>query len=169
MVNYRRNFVEGGCYFFTVTLRDRRSAMLTDEIDCLRQCLRDMRKKAPTKIDAVFVLPDHLHMVITLPEGDADYPQRLRYFKSQFTRMLKKLGYCLEKDRRGEHNLWQRRFWEHTIKDEADYKYHVDYIHYNPVKHKLAKRVKDWPYSSFHQYVNDGLLPIDWGCVNASP
>jgi putative transposase len=113
-------------------------------------------------IDAIVILPDHLHAIWTLPDGDADYSGRWRAIKSRFTRELRASGIPLTCDDRGEYRLWQRRFWEHTIRDDNDFNRHVDYIHWNPVKHGLTFRVADWPYSSFHRYTRLGLLPEDW-------
>jgi putative transposase len=109
------------------------------------------------------VLPDHLHIIATLPDTDADFPGRWRRFKSLFTRLVVKHGGAGAQYRRGEYALWQPRYWEHTIRDEADWTRHVDYIHFNPVKHKLVSQVDAWPYSSFHHYVRHGALPSDWG------
>ena len=107
------------------------------------------------------MLPDHLHTVWTLPEGDADYSGRWRAIKSHFTRSLRSAGLSLIRDDRGEYRLWQRRFWEHTIRDDDDYRHHIDYCHWNPVKHGLVARLSDWPYSSYHHYVRRGSLPRD--------
>ena len=153
MVNYRRCYVAGGTYFFTVNVLDRRSSVLVDHIDELRQAFRVMQAKKPVVIDAIVVLPEHLHTVMTLPEHDSDYPGRWRMVKSVFTRLLKKKGLELVKDQRGEHRLWQKRYWEHTIRDERDYRHHIDYLYNNPVKHGLVKQAKDWPYSSSHRHL----------------
>jgi putative transposase len=109
------------------------------------------------------VLPDHVHTIMTLPPRDADFPGRWRRIKGLFTRTAVAAGATAARNRKGEYSLWQRRFWEHTIRDEEDFARHVDYIHFNPVKHGLVRRVRDWPYSSFHRYVRSGLLPADWG------
>ncbi len=163
MVRYRRNFLPGGTYFFTVTVRDRRSAVLTDHISALRAAFRITRSERPFAIDAIAVLPDHLHTVITLLADDADFSGRWRRIKSLFTSQVVKGGVAVERDLRGEYVLWQRRFWEHTIRGDRNLERHVDYIHYNPVKHGLVTRVRDWPFSSFHQFVRRGVLPKDWG------
>jgi len=163
MVLYRRNRVAGGTYFFTVTLRDRSSDMLIRHIDLLRGAFRSVRAERGFTIDAIVILPDHLHAIWTLPEGDADYSGRWRAIKSRFTRELPASDAALTCDDRGEYRLWQRRFWEHTIRDDRDYEHHVNYIHWNPVKHGWAQRVIDWPYSSFHRYLRLGLLCRDWG------
>jgi putative transposase len=162
MVNYRRNLVPGGTYFFTVTLHDRSSALLTELIDLLRAAFRAGQLKQTFHVDAIVILPEHLHTIWTLPEGDADYPARWKAIKSAFTQAVVKSGVVLERNEKGEYELWQRRYWEHTITDENDFRRHVDYIHYNPVKHGWAKQVSDWPYSSFHRYVRHGILPPDW-------
>ena len=110
-------------------------------------------------------MPDHLHTIWTLPENDADYSSRWRAIKSRFTRRLRTQGAPLQANSKGEYALWQRRYWEHTIRDEDDLQKHVDYIHYNPVKHGLVNRVTDWPYSSFHRYVRRGWLSQDWATL----
>jgi putative transposase len=107
-------------------------------------------------------LPDHLHAVWTLPPGDDDYAGRWRSVKSRFTRSLIKVGVALTRNAKGEYDLWQRRYWEHTIRDEADMTRHVDYIHFNPVKHGWANCVQEWPHSTFHRFVQRGLRPQDW-------
>jgi putative transposase len=162
MVRYRRNLVPGGTFFFTVTLADRRSSLLVDNIESLREAFRATRKERPFEIDAIVILPEHLHVLMSLPEGDADFPGRWRRIKSVFTRHVVALGVPAARNHRGEYHLWQRRFWEHTIRDETDFARHVDYIHYNPVKHGWVMRVGDWPHSSFHRYVRSGVLPEDW-------
>lgn len=162
MVRYRRNFVASGTYFFTVTLADRRSHALIDYIDALRAAMRGTQRDHPFTVEAMVVLPDHLHMVMKLPADDADYTNRWRLMKRRFTDALVKADVPVLRRPNGEHALWQRRFWEHTIRDERDFQRHVDYIHFNPIKHGLVTRVRDWPHSSFHRYVKKGLLPEDW-------
>ena len=163
MVNYRRNFVQGGTYFFTVTLADRRSTMLVERIELLRKAFAVTRKERPFEIDAIVVLPDHLHAILTLPERNADFSGRWRRIKGHFSKGLLDAGQRLKRSANGDLALWQRRFWEHTVRNEQDLERHVDYIHFNPVKHGLVARVRDWEHSSFHQYVRDGVLPDDWG------
>jgi len=162
MVRFRRNFIAGGTFFFTVTLIDRNSRALMDNIDALRTAMRETQRSRPFAVDAVAVLPDHLHIVMTLPEGDADYPNRWRLIKRRFTDGVMKSGAAVARHQNGEPALWQRRYWEHTIRNEIDFERHVDYIHFNPVKHGLVGHVHDWPHSSFHRYVQEGLLPEDW-------
>ena len=162
MVRYRRNFLAGGTFFFTATLAYRNARVLIDHIDALRSAFRATRQAHPFTLDAIVVLPDHLHIVMTLPDGDADYSNRLRLIKRRFTAAVAQARVPIARHRNGEYALWQRRFWEHTIRDENDFARHVDYIHFNLVKHGLVARVRDWPHSSFHQYVRRGLLPEDW-------
>jgi putative transposase len=169
MVRYRRNFVRGGTYFFTVTLRDRRSFVLVEHIAELRAAFRRCRRLHAFEIEAIVILPDHLHAIMTLPPGDADFSGRWRLIKGSFTAEVISGGVSAARDHRGEYALWQRRFWEHTIRDDEDFERHVDYVHINPVKHGLVASVREWPYSSFHQYVRRGLLPNDWaGVIEAS-
>ena len=163
MVIYRRNRVAGGTYFFTVTLRNRKSSVLVDWIDDFRDCVRDVLREKPFQIDAWVVLPEHLHAIWTLPTDDDNYSERWKLIKGRFTRRLLKAGLPIKKNQRGEYDLWQGRFWEHTIRDETDFAHHVDYIHYNPVKHNWVERVRDWPYSTFHRYVEAGIYPANWG------
>jgi putative transposase len=162
MVFYRRNLVPGGTYFFTVTLADRRADWLIRDIQCVREAFRLARRKWPFEIDAVVVLPDHLHCIWTLPPDDVNYAHRWRLIKARFSRALLDAGRPIRRNAKGEYNVWQRRFWEHTVRDERDLQAHMDYIHYNPVKHGLVTHVSDWPYSSFHRFVRLGWLSADW-------
>ena len=170
MPNYRRAFVPGGCWFFTVNLLERRKTLLVDHIDALRAAVATTRERYPFVIDAVVVLPDHIHAVWTLPPGDADFSLRWRLIKQRFARGLPKHERISAVRRaRHERGIWQRRFWEHLIRDEADYARHVEYCYINPVKHGLVSRVRDWPHSSFHRDVRAAIIPQDWaGDVNAS-
>jgi putative transposase len=159
VVQCRRNYVPGGAFFFTVALRDRRATTLVNNIGALRAAMWRTLRQRPFVIDAMVVLPDHIHTVWTLPSCDVDYAGRWRLLKSCFTQALTKAGAGLLRNARGECDLWQRRYWEHTIRGVADLARHVDYIHFNPVKHRLVERVGDWPYSTFHRYVRGGLYP----------
>ncbi len=163
MTSYRRNFIPGASYFFTVNLADRRSRLLTQNIDLLRNAFRDVKVAHPFTVEATVVLPDHLHALWTLPEGDADFATRWRLIKASFSRGLPG-GEGVSKSRagRGERGIWQRRYWEHTLRDERDFERHVDYIHFNPVKHGHVSRVSDWPHSTFHRMVRLGIYPQDW-------
>lgn len=164
MTNYRRTHVPGATWFFTVNLADRRSRLLVDRIDDLRQALRYVQTRHPFRIDAMVVLPDHLHAIWTLPPGDDNYPLRWRLLKTWFSRHIphgeRRSASRVDK---GERGIWQRRYWERLIRDETDLRSHIDYIHFNPVKHGHVLRAADWPYSTFHRYVAEGILPADWG------
>ena len=162
MVGYRRNFVRGGTYFFTVTLADRQSTILVDHVVSLRAAFRRARSERPFAVDAIVVLPEHLHAILTLPPTDSDFPGRWRRIKGHFSTSIINSGAPIARQVNGDLALWQRRYWEHTIRDEKDFERHVDYIHFNPVKHRLVTHVRDWPYSSFHLYVRNGILPTDW-------
>lgn len=164
MRTYTRAFAPGGTFFFTVNLADRSATLLTDHIDALRASVRRVRDAHPFHIDAMVVLPEHLHAIWTLPAGDADYPTRWALIKAGFSRRLEKFErISVSRSRKGERGIWQRRYWEHQIRDENDFARHVDYIHYNPVKHGYVSAPCDWPHSSFHRFVRDGTLPADWG------
>jgi putative transposase len=164
MTNYRRTFVPGGCQFFTVNLAERKSRLLTDHIDFLRAAFRYARARYPFTVEAIVVLPDHLHSIWSLPDNDADYATRWRLIKATFSRALP-AGERISPSRlrKGERGIWQRRYWEHTLRDERDYERHVDYIHFNPVKHGWVTCMRDWPYSSFHRMARLGIYPLDWG------
>jgi len=170
MPNYRRAFVPGGCRFFTVNLLEPRKALLVDHIDVLRAAVEKTRRRYPFVIDAIVVLPDHIHAVWTLPPGDADFSLRWRLIKSRFAQALPKQERISDVRRaRNERGIWQRRFWEHLIRNEADYVRHVEYCYINPVKHALVSGARDWPHSSFHRDVRAGIFPKDWaGDVDAS-
>ncbi len=154
-----------GSWFFTVNLVERHgNRLLTDHIDGLRAAFRHVKRKHPFTIDAVVILPDHLHCIWTLPDGDTDFSTRWGLIKAYFSRQIPK-GERISQSRasRGERGLWQRRFWEHLIRDEADYRQHMDYIHWNPVKHGWVRCAKEWPHSSYHYYVTSGVYAENWG------
>jgi len=163
MTSYRRNFIPGRCFFFTVNLADRQSQLLIQHVDLLRAAFREVWSRHPFTIDAIVILPDHLHTMWTLPDGDADFATRWRLIKSTFSRSVPK-GERTSTSRasKSERGIWQRRYWEHTLRDNDDFESHADYIHFNPVKHGHAFHVRDWPYSSFHRMVRLGLYPPDW-------
>jgi putative transposase len=146
MVHYRRNFIPGGTFFFTVTLDDRRSSALIDHVALLRAAFRKARSERPFVTDAIVILPDHLHAILTLPPGDSDFSDRWRRIKGSFTRSVLATGAQVSRDHRGEYSLWQKRFWEHTIRDEREFERCADYVHFNPVKHQLATAPSDWPF-----------------------
>jgi putative transposase len=148
--------------FLPWLLRNRQSRQLTQSIDLLRQAFRDTLRAQPFQIDVIVILPDHLHAIWTLPPGDSNYPARWKAVKSNFSRLPVKSGIPVEKRQDGSMLVWQRRYWEHTIRDHNDLSRHIDYIHFNPVKHGLVSHVADWPFSSFHRYVKLGFLPLDW-------
>ena len=163
MPNYRRAFVPGGTYFFTVAIADRRAALLTERIDALSHAFRMVRAWRPFAMPAFVVLPDHLHCIWALPENDADFPARWNRVKGEFSRHVDGRGYASpSRISKRERGIWQRRYWEHLIRDERDLRNHIDYIHFNPVKHGLVTQVADWPHSSFHRFVREGVLPVDW-------
>jgi putative transposase len=164
MPRYIRAFVPGGAFFFTVNLLDRRRKLLTENIDHLREVFKAARRRRPFTIEAIVILPDHLHCIWTLPPGDADFSTRWHDIKARFAAKIPR-GEKLSERRlkKGERGIWQRRFWEHVIRDERDYERHADYIHFNPVKHGHVERAADWPYSSFHRYVERGIYDLDWG------
>ena len=170
MPNYRRAFVPGGCWFFTVNLLERRRTLLVDHVGTLRDAVAQTRRRYPFRVDATVVLPDHLHAVLTLPPHDADFSTRWRLIKTRFAKGLpKQERLSAVRKKRGERGIWQRRFWEHLIRDEADYARHVEYCYINPVKHGLVTRVRDWPHASFHRDVRRGIFPEDWaGDVDAN-
>jgi len=164
MANYQRVKINGATYFFTVALLERKgNSLLIQEVDTLRDVVREVKAKYPFHIDGWVVLPDHLHALWTLPADDCDYSLRWRLIKSGFSRALPKIEYRSPiRQAAGERGIWQRHFWEHCIRDEEDYQHHLNYIHVNPLKHGLVFSVKDWPYSSFHRYVADGIYPVNW-------
>jgi len=155
--------VPGGTYFFTVNLLERRQCLLVEHIDLLRLAFSEAKKHRPFEIIAIVILPDHLHCVWRLPEGDDDNANRWRHIKSAFSRRMV-LDEPRSKSRvsRRERGIWQRRFWEHVIVDENDLRSHVDYVYRNPLKHGYVQHVRDWPYSSFHRDVERGIYPRDW-------
>lgn len=146
-----------------VNLLERRLDLLARHIDELREAVRATKRDRPFHIDAWVVLPDHMHALWTLPTGDCDYPTRWMLIKAGFSRQLPKCEIrSNSRVAKGERGIWQRRYWEHLIRDNRDFERHVDYIHYNPFKHGYAQRVADWPWSSFHRYVRQGMLSVDW-------
>lgn len=181
MPAYRRLRMPGATYFFTVALADRSSDLLIRRIAYLRRAVGVTMQERPFWCDAAVVLPDHLHMIWTLPEGDADYSTRWGAIKARFTMSVRRAGFTpppglpqVQSGRwagvnpglryhKGEVAIWQRRFWEHCIRDEADFNAHVRYCWGNPVKHGLVTKSVDWPYSSIHRDRRDGKVPPEWG------
>ena len=153
MVRYRRNRIAGATYFFTVTLRNRRSDLLVREVDALRDAWRTAARRVPHAVIAAVVLPDHLHAVIRMGDDTANYPRLWQDIKKGFTRRVSKPG---------SPSAWQSRYWERTVCDEEELQAVVDYVHINPLKHSLVDMVAEWPHSTFHRYVRNGWLPLDW-------
>jgi len=159
-MQYRRAFVPGGSYFFTVVTHQRHKLFTGDvPVELLRCAFRRVMEKYPFSIDAIVVLPDHLHCIWTLPPGDADFATRWRLIKTYMTRWMS--DYAAAPLIRP--TVWQKRYWEHVIRSEADFSAHIDYIHYNPVRHGYVSRPADWAWSSLGRYVRRGVLPGDWG------
>ncbi|MFO0957447.1 MAG: transposase [Isosphaeraceae bacterium] len=171
MPEYRRLWRPGGAFFFTVVAANRRPFLAGPLARrCLAESFRIVKARYPWEMPAIVLLPDHLHALWILPRGDSDYSTRWRRIKWEFTRRYLTLG-GRESDRsesrraRGERGLWQRRFWEHAIRDDEDYEKHCHYIHANPVRHGFVECARDWPYSSFHRWLALGAYPPDWGCA----
>lgn len=163
MTAYRRFRTTGGTYFFTVALADRSASSLTDHIGALRQAFAATRAERPFECDAMVVLPDHLHAVWTLPAGDADFSTRWRIIKSRFTRLTGLTGRCSpSKQAKSERGIWQRRFWEHFIRDAEDLERHVRYCWGNPVKHGYVQSAAEWPFSSIHRDIRVGRVEAEW-------
>ncbi|MBG0841024.1 REP-associated tyrosine transposase [Ectopseudomonas toyotomiensis] len=165
MSNYRRARDAGACYFFTL-VSHQRLPVLTDAPlrAALRRAIERVRLHRPFVIEGWVLLPDHLHCLWRMPQGDADFGARWSMIKRLTSQAVAVPGtVSLSRSLRRESGLWQRRFWEHRIRDEDDYQRHLDYLHFNPVRHGLVPRVADWPWSSFHRLVKEGVYPADWG------
>jgi putative transposase len=163
MPRYIRAKIKGSVFFFTVVLAERPDDLLVCEIDRLRRAYLTAQQRRPFETVAICVLPDHLHAVWALPEGDDDFSTRWSLIKSGFSRGLDARPRSRSKTAKWEKGIWQRRYWEHAIRNDTDLERHVEYIHFNPVKHGYVTRVSDWPHSSFHRDVERGLLAEDWG------
>lgn len=175
MPYYRRAFIPGGTFFFTV-ITAQRARILTQEHarKFLGEAFRECRRRWPFQIDALVLLPDHLHALWTLPPGDPDYSRRWAWIKKEFSKAWLASGGSAQnvsesQARHRRRGVWQHRFWEHAIKDDRDYSRHFDYIHWNPVKHGLVEAVCDWPFSTFHRWVRLGVYPREWGGRGADP
>ena len=170
MSHYRRPVQPGGTFFFTVVAFERRRVFAAERARAtLRQAIETVHAGRPWNTVAVVLLPDHLHALWELPRGDDEFTTRWKLIKTRFTRAMIAQGWVTgpqsaSRRRRQEHDLWQRRFWDHLIRGEEDLRRHIDYIHWNPVKHGYAARPADWPHSSIHRYIRQGILPPDWGC-----
>ena len=158
-------------YFFTLVTYHRKPFLtLASARSCLRSALLEVQRGYPFDVVALCLLPDHLHVLITLPEDDDDYSKRWRAIKGHFSRLYSATGAengnrNESQIKRGEAAFWQRRFWEHYIHDENDHYRHLDYIHFNPVKHHYVNKPADWPYSTFFKYVNNGYYDKEWGSI----
>ena len=166
MMQYRRAFIPGGTYFFTVVTYERQKIFISQEtVNLLHESFRHVLRTRKFQIVASVILPDHFHMIWTLPENDSDFPTRWRLIKTYFSVHYHPsviLSQSASRDKKQELPVWQRRYWEHFIRDETDLKNHVDYIHYNPVKHGFCENPIEWPYSSFKKFMDEGFYPPDW-------
>jgi putative transposase len=167
MPEYRRAKIPGGTYFFTVKTFQRKPILTQEPYRiALRHAIIQVRDILPFESIAWILLPDHLHTVWQLPESDANFSLRWSLIKQRVTRQCAdetaSASITRSGQKRREGTIWQRRFWEHVIRDNTDLERHIDYIHYNPVKHGYVPRVIDWPYSTFHRYVRLGVYPADW-------
>jgi putative transposase len=163
-MRYRWVDVAGGASFFTANLVERNRTLLVDDVDVLRSVIREVKAKHPFHIDAMVILPDHLHALWTLPVGNGDYPTRWMLIKAGFSQHIpRRERRNASRMTKGKHGIWQRRYWEHLIRDDRDYERYVDYIHFHPVKHGYVARALDWPHSSFHRYIAMGMLSRNWG------
>ena len=163
MTDYRRHRVAGGTYFFTVAIAQRNRNLLVQHVEILRRAMKADKLRAPFTLLAMVVLPDHLHAVWQLPDDDAAYSERWRRIKAAFSKEIRSDERVSESRRaKGERGIWQRRFWEHTIRDDEDLQRHVDYVHFNPVKHGYARSAAEWPHSTFAEFVRRGVYPPDW-------
>ncbi|QKT05108.1 transposase [Ectothiorhodospiraceae bacterium 2226] len=160
----RRDRVAGGTYFITLNLADRSADTLVRHFDVLREVMDKVKERHPFSLVAMVVLPEHLHAIWRLPAGDADYPRRWSLIKAGFSRRLERDERIRDsRAAKRERGIWQRRYWEHQIRDEADLARHVDYVHFNPVKHGWVRRPGDWPHSTLHGYIARRMVPSDWG------
>lgn len=175
MPDYRRLYVPGGQYFFTLVTAGRRPILTGEPArESLRIAIEKCRAVLPFEMTAIVLLPDHLHMMWTLPVRDADFSNRMQRIKANFTRewLLRGgiPGNVRDYGRRyGHKGVWQNRFWEHFVRDSTDFENHYHYVHYNPVKHGHVRCVKDWPWSSFHEAVKKGYYTPTWGCSDHDP
>ena len=173
MSNYRRDNSQGATWFFTVVTYQRREFLCDDRVRvALRSAIRKVQAKYPFIIEAWVLLPDHFHCIWTLPELDSNFQLRISLLKRFVTRACSEFLHrdslsTPSKRKRNESTIWQRRYWEHKINDEKDFKHHMDYIHYNPVKHELAQSPIEWPYSTIHRLTKNRVYPENWA-INPS-
>jgi len=172
-MNYRRAFVPGGSFFFTICVDRRRQLFsLPPARNLLGSVFRRCLLRWPFTCNAIVLLPDHLHVIWSLPPGDSEYPKRVGWAKKEFTAHWLKIGGVDQpvskgRQRQRRRGIWQPRYWEHTLQDEDDFERHFDYIHWNPVKHGHVACPHEWPYSSFHRYVDLGVYDRRWACFGA--
>lgn len=175
MPNYRRARVPGGSYFFTVVTHARRQFLTEGPPSrLLGSIIRRCQLRWPFAIDAIVLLPDHLHAIWTLPPGDKEYSKRWGWIKKEFTSWYlriggREVGISAGRQKERRRGVWQPRFWEHTLETDEDFERHFDYAHYNPVKHGLVECPRDWPLSSFHRWAGRGVYPPDWACGHSGP
>ena len=175
MPNWRRAYIPGGTFFFTVVTDHRRPIFSwNDARTILGNVMRECQSTHPFEVRAIVLLPDHLHAIWCMPPGDSNYSGRWQWIKTQFTQRWLASGGTECQTTKGRKNdgrrgVWQPKFWEHTIEDEDDFERHFDYIHYNPVKHGHVKCLEEWPWSSFHRWVREGVYPAHWGCSDRHP
>lgn len=168
MPEYRRIYQNHSMYFFTVVTYKRQVIFNNkNAVNYLRETIRTIKRNHPFSIEAMVVLPDHIHCVWNMDQDDCDYSKRWKLIKMSFTKGFHQPDSQLERSasrvRKRERTVWQRRFWEHLIRDESDLHRHYDYIHYNPVRHGYVKSPDEWPWSSFHRFVDNGWYERDWG------
>ena len=169
MSRYRRADLKGAAYFFTVVTERRQRILTNDDVrEALRAAIIKVRSTYPFEINAWVLLPDHLHCIWTLPEGDADFSTRWRLIKREVTVAIGAQYFRVDfqtvrRSQKQQGTIWQHRFWEHLIRDDGDFAAHMDYLHFNPVKHGLVKTANEWPWSSFHRLVKDDVYPLNWG------
>lgn len=171
-MRYRRAAIPGATYFFTLVVHERKRLFdLPDNVRRWRDAVAHCALRRPFIVEAEVILPDHIHVLWSLPEGDSDYATRIRLIKTRVTKELAGSEAPSSPSRRskGERDIWQRRYWEHVIRDERDFQTHLDYIHYNPVKHGLATRPADWPHSTFSDWVEKGSYDPRWGSDEMPP
>ena len=173
MTSYRRAYVPGGCYFFTIATHHRRRFLCEPLArNALRTAFTEVRQRWSFQVNAIVLLPEHMHCIWTLPENDVDFSMRWNRIKGRFSKLWLNNGGTevapsVSRSGRRERGIWQRRFFEHCCRDESDFRRCVDYIHVNPLKHGLVSRVRDWPWSSFHRYVTQGEYDLEWGSAEA--
>ncbi len=166
-MQYRRLYIPGGSYFFTLVMKQRRKIFAQDSaVGILKDAFRRVMERRHFTIDAIAILPDHLHCIWTLPPGDQDFSTRWRLIKTWFTKrydVTLSMNQDTSEINKGRKSVWQHRYWEHLLRDQEDYNHHVNYIHYNPVRHGYVSRAFDWQYSSFRRYVRNGICSENWG------